>query len=66
MFQQTFLIVMFSWIVATLVLMETLEIKKFNKLFEEYDLTSEGWSKFKHGIEAGLNLPTNLLLFPKS
>ena len=29
-----------------------LETKKFNKLFEEYDLASEGWSKFKYRKEA--------------
>ena len=29
-----------------------LEIKKLNKIFEEYDLASEGWSKFKYRIEA--------------
>ena len=29
-----------------------LETKKIIKLFEEYDLASEGWSKIKYRIEA--------------
>ena len=29
-----------------------LEIEKFNKLFEDHDLASEGWSKVKYRIGA--------------
>ena len=45
-----------------------LETKKIIKLFEEYHLASEGWSKIKYRIEVrrpGLSSNTNLLFFPK-
>ena len=33
-----------------------LETKKFCKLFEEHDLASDGWSRFKYSIRAASTL----------